>query len=164
MDLCLSGVWHWMPAQRPAGSGISAWCREPVPHTWDVIPWVRSGSRSPAGRHQPVTGTPRDICWHRRRCRCVWPWPEPPAGATPHQRREPRALAKTGACGQLGSRTANRMVVPSSPSIRERACPARLRPARTATTTAARPGPPGRAQPARPCRNSACIAASTRRR
>lgn len=25
-----------------------------------------------------------------------WSWPEPPAGATPHQRREPRALAGTG--------------------------------------------------------------------
>jgi hypothetical protein len=31
------------------------------------------------------------------------------AGATPDQCRSPRALAKTGACGQLGSRTANRM-------------------------------------------------------
>src|SRR5262249_40410930 len=48
-----------------------------------------------------------------------------------HQRQEPRALAKTGAWGQLGSRTADRMAVPVSPSIRERACPARLRPART---------------------------------
>jgi hypothetical protein len=43
-----------------------------------------------------------------------------------------RALAKTGACGQPGSRTANRMAVPLSPSIRERACPARPWPARTA--------------------------------
>jgi hypothetical protein len=43
-----------------------------------------------------------------------------------------RALAKTGACGQPGSRTANRMAVPQSPSIRERACPARPWPARTA--------------------------------
>jgi hypothetical protein len=42
-----------------------------------------------------------------------------------------RALARTGACGQPGSRTANRMAVPQSPSIRERACPARLRSART---------------------------------
>ena len=41
-----------------------------------------------------------------------------------------RALAQTGACGQLGSRTANRMAVPQSPSIRERACPARSGPAR----------------------------------
>ena len=40
-----------------------------------------------------------------------------------------RALAQTGACGQLGSRTANRMAVPQSPSIRERACPARQGPA-----------------------------------
>jgi hypothetical protein len=43
-----------------------------------------------------------------------------------------RALARTGACGQPGSRTANRMAVPLSPSIRERACPARPWPARTA--------------------------------
>ncbi len=43
-----------------------------------------------------------------------------------------RALAGTGACGQPGSRTANRMAVPLSPSIRERACPARPWPARTA--------------------------------
>jgi hypothetical protein len=41
-----------------------------------------------------------------------------------------RALGQTGACGQLGSRTANRMAVPSSPSIRERACPARQGPER----------------------------------
>jgi hypothetical protein len=34
-----------------------------------------------------------------------------------------RALAKTGACRQLGSRTADRMAVPVSPSIRERAWP-----------------------------------------
>jgi hypothetical protein len=38
--------------------------------------------------------------------------------------------ARPGACGQPGSRTADRMAVPLSPSIRERACPARLRPAR----------------------------------
>src|SRR5689334_15775469 len=43
-----------------------------------------------------------------------------------------RAPGKTGACGQLGSRTADRMAVPQRPSIRERACPARLGPARTA--------------------------------
>ena len=46
-----------------------------------------------------------------------------------------RALAGTGACGQPGSRTANRMAVPLSPSIRERACPARPWPARTGDTT-----------------------------
>jgi len=43
-----------------------------------------------------------------------------------------RAPGKTGACGQLGLRTADRMAVPLSPSIRERACPARLGPAQTA--------------------------------
>jgi hypothetical protein len=40
-----------------------------------------------------------------------------------------QALAKTGVWRQLGSRTANRMAVPQSPSIRERACPARSGPA-----------------------------------
>ena len=54
-----------------------------------------------------------------------------PSGVTPHHGRSRRAPPKTGACGQLGSRTADRMAVPLSPSIRERACPARLRPART---------------------------------
>jgi hypothetical protein len=43
-----------------------------------------------------------------------------------------RAPGKTGACGQLGLRTADRMAVPQSPSVRERAYPARLGPARTA--------------------------------
>ena len=80
--------------------------------------------------HKTVSDTPgqfrRSRCWSRY----GWSWPEPPAGATPHQHRvPPRALGKTGTCGQLGSRTADRMAVPQSPSIRERACPARLGPA-----------------------------------
>lgn len=91
---------------------------------------------APAGSSPDVKrDTPGRFPGYRCRCRYGWSWPAPPAGTTPHQRQEPRALARTGACGQPGSRTANRMAVPSSPSIRERACPARLRPARTARTT-----------------------------
>jgi hypothetical protein len=86
---------------------------------------------SPDGKGDTPAGLPGSGC----RRRYGWSRPEPPAGATPYQRQEPRALAKTGACGQPRSRTANRMVVPSSPSIRQRACPARLRPARTVTAT-----------------------------
>src|SRR3984885_11237247 len=88
-----------------------------------------SPDRRRAGRDTP--GRFRgNRCW----CRYGWSWPEPPAGGTPHHGRSRRALARTGACGQLGSRTANRMAVPLSPSIRERAWLARLRPARTTTT------------------------------
>jgi hypothetical protein len=83
----------------------------------------------PASRNQGVSDTPPGICGYRRRFRYEWSWPEPPAGATPCQRRSRRALARTGACGQPGSRTANRMAASLSPSIRQRACPARLRPA-----------------------------------
>ena len=58
-----------------------------------------------------------------------------PPGVTPHHGRSRRAPPQAGACGQPGSRTANRMAVPLSPSIRERACPARLRSARTILTS-----------------------------
>jgi len=38
-----------------------------------------------------------------------------PPGVTPHHGRSRRAQPKTGACGQLGSRTADRMAVPLEP-------------------------------------------------
>ena len=132
---------------------------------------------APGRRHEPVGDTPGRIRGNRCSRRYGWSWPEPPAGATPHHGRGRRALGGTGACGQLGSRTANRMAVPLSPSIRERACPARLRPARTTTSTRrgerrnhgcvlrdrlGRGSP--RHRPGRPGREAACPPPDRRRR
>ena len=50
---------------------------------------------------------------------------EPSAGDTPNQCREPPSPGRDRGLRAPGSRTANRMAVPLSPSIRERACPAR---------------------------------------
>ena len=44
----------------------------------------------PAGPFGWLAGdTPGQVLGMRRSCRYGWSWPEPPAGATPHQRREP---------------------------------------------------------------------------
>ena len=87
---------------------------------------------APARRNGNISDTPGRVRGNRR--------PRRDGGRVLSHLQEPplaragsrRALAQTGACGQLGSRTANRMAVPSSPSIRERACPARPGPAWTA--------------------------------
>src|SRR6516165_1114206 len=106
---------------------------DPLRVSWGMIPCRRSGSR----RRPAVAGlsdTPLSVRGNRCSCRYGWSWPEPPAGAIPHDGRSGRALSKTGACGQLGITNGQSDGGPWSPSIRERACPARLRPARTATT------------------------------
>ena len=107
---CLSGARHWMPGRGSAGSGWCGWRREPAgsarrrdPSHKTLVP--ASAASSSNGKRDTPAGLPGS----RGRGRYGWSWPEPPAGVTPHQRREPRALAKTGACGQPGSRTANRM-------------------------------------------------------
>lgn len=78
-----------------------------------------------AGGQADAGGPGRGIRADRR------PWPGIGVRDLSHPQEQPltsarsrRALAKTGACGQPGSRTADRMAVPVSPSIRERACPA----------------------------------------
>ena len=75
----MDGIWlvRLVPGTRSAHQGMT--------------PRVRSGSRQrPAVHVTRALETRRDeIRGGRCRCRYGWSWPEPPAGATPHQRREP---------------------------------------------------------------------------
>ena len=97
----------------------------------DLIPDVRSGAPVPAAdRATRRAACPETVVRGGMGGRGLSHLQEQPLTST----RSRRAPGKTGACGQLGSRTADRMAVPVSPSIRERACPARLRPARTMTS------------------------------
>jgi hypothetical protein len=73
--------------------------RDPSKQIRVLAPPPSPGRARHAGPH------PRKYC----SCRYGWSWPEPPAGETSHYDRSPRAPSKTGACGQPGSRTANRM-------------------------------------------------------
>ena len=92
---------------------------------------VRSRSWCRPCRNRCICDTPRRIPGSDRSL--------PDSGRGPsHLQEQPltsagsrRALTKTGACRQLGSRTASGTAVPQSPSIRERACPARPGPAPT---------------------------------
>jgi hypothetical protein len=119
-DACaeIGGIWLVLlvPGDPLTSPGLRTSCR-------------RSGRPAPSRRHRFVSDTPGRFQGAGCSCRYGWSWPEPPAGGTPHRYRSRRAPGKTGACGQLGSRTADRMAVPLSPSIRERACPAWLGPA-----------------------------------
>jgi hypothetical protein len=96
----------------------------------DLIPSDETRVPAPARRYEHIRDTPCDIraarCHQGEGGRVLSRLQELPLNCAGCR----RALGKSGACGELGSRTANRMAVPQSPSIRERACPAWPGPAR----------------------------------
>ena len=116
------------PSRRPrrhaAGAG------NPFGTPGDLIPPDETRVPAPARRDGRIRDTPCHIratrCHQGESGRVLSRLQEPPLNRAGCR----RALGKSGACGELGSRTANRMAVPQSPSIRERACPAWPGPAR----------------------------------
>jgi hypothetical protein len=96
------------------------------------------GERPGPGAGPAVTGlqaTRRPTC---RGCHCPgragWSCPEPPAGATPSPAREPWSSGRDRGLRAAEVTNGRSDGGPPSPSIRERACLAWLRPARTART------------------------------
>jgi len=74
---------------RWSGSGWCGRCREPVPQTGEPDSLFEIRVPAPTVPEQMVSDTPGRLPGKRRLSRYGWSWPEPPAGATPHQRPEP---------------------------------------------------------------------------
>jgi hypothetical protein len=114
----------WVNEALEKDRGTCSGAGNPFGNPGDLIPPDETRVPAPARRSGHIRDTPCRIratrCDRGESGRVLSRPQEPPLS---HARCR-RALGKSGACGELGSRTANRMAVPQSPSIRERACPA----------------------------------------